>query len=497
MKKEQLQSKIKFIYLLLFYLLVYGIMLIRHYSADSFAYNMDPLKNNEGNLALGRIGDYFINKIVVFLGGNYVKHQFAFVLFLIIVLAIVSNGIYEHYLKCIAKELTLAQERLLKASIVLMFCNVFLMEWFIFVEMTFIWGISLLFMLFAVLQIRKNFTIKRMLYSTVLIAVSVSFYQATIGFYVFFALMTVYILNQGNLNKKSFLDSVKVMICGAIGGGFDLAFIKVMQSFGWVAVTSRTESMTLKMLIDNILSIFYNFNEWLCTTHGLLPKGVIVVCALAIYALLIRCLKIKKAGIGEWVYIILLIIVSNIMVYLPHLMTSTIWMAQRTIASFFVIISLPAIVISIKSEKVADLVIGFVAMAILIGINVWKILCISSNVIASNRIDEEISYAIYNKIMEYEVESGQAVKTISICKDSNTTWGNRSIEYVCMDTNLRVFNVAHSGVQCINYYNGTGYKSVPISESAYNKYFSGKDWDYLDLDEQLVFEGNVAYFVSY
>ena len=103
MKKEQLQSKIKFIYLLLFYLIVYGIMLIRHYSADSFAYNMDPLKNNEGNLALGRIGDYFINKIVVFLGGNYVKHQFAFVLFLIIVLAIVSNGIYEHYLKCIAK----------------------------------------------------------------------------------------------------------------------------------------------------------------------------------------------------------------------------------------------------------------------------------------------------------------------------------------------------------------------------------------------------------
>ena len=47
-----------------FYLLVYGVMLIPHYSADSFAYNVNPLQNNKGNLALGRVGDYIINQIM-------------------------------------------------------------------------------------------------------------------------------------------------------------------------------------------------------------------------------------------------------------------------------------------------------------------------------------------------------------------------------------------------------------------------------------------------
>lgn len=486
-----------FIKMLVLYCLIYGVMLVPHYSADSFAYNVNPLQNNTGNLALGRIGDYFTNQIVVKLGGNYVRQQFLFVFILILTLAIVTNGLFKFFLKIYPHNLGKCARNILKIVLILMFSNIFLMEWFIFVEMTFIWSLSLLFMFWSVIQVRDKFTIKQMACSSILLTISVSFYQATIGFYVFFALMSVYVANDGRLDKKSFLNSVKVMVCGAVGGGFNLGFIKVMQLLGLVSVTGRTENMSVQMLLNNVRIILNNIVKWLFDAYGLLPRYTLIIFVVIIYTLLVIYFVQEKCSIFDIIYVLLLIMACNVMVYLPHLMTSAVWMAQRTIASFLILITLPVLVIIFREKKQNFLCFNFVVLVILLGINVYEIQTISVDMIASNRIDQEVAYLINDKIVDYENATGEKINNISICKDLYPTWGNKSIKHVCLDTNLRVFNVSHSGVHCINYYNETNYNAVEMPENVYKEYFENKNWDMLNLDEQMIFDGDTVYLASY
>ena len=498
MEREKKNRFISFTKVIVFYLFVYGTMLIKHYSSDSFTYANNPKQNNIGNLALGRIGDYWVNKIILKFGINYVEQQIIFVTILILTLAVVSEVLYAYYLKLIGHKLKSKQEKILKASIILMFCNVFIEEWFIFVEMTFMWSLSLIFMFLAVIQIREKFTIRRMLLSATCVVVSVSFYQATIGYYIIFSLIAVYIMNNGELNKKSILDSVKVLICGACSGVLNLQFIKILQLMGLTYVTGRTETISLKMVIGNVRLVLQYLWRWISDSYGLLPKYSVLIIGIITYFALIFSMIKNKISKKNTVYIIGLIIICNGIVYFPHLLTSTIWMAQRTIPAFFVIISLPLIIMAIKEDTSILINICILITVVVLGINIWKINEISVNVIASNKIDEEVAYQIQEKIEDYEMKTKNQIDTIALGKDGNTTWGNKSIQDVCMDTNIRIYNnVFHGGIDCVNYYNGTNYNKMDMPEDIYKKYFLEKDWQELDLDEQLVFENNIAYLVTY
>ena len=493
---EREKSFINLLKTIVFYLFVYGTMLIRHYSADSFTYTINPEYNNRGNLSLGRFGAYLVNQIVIKLGGNYVEQQVVFVIILILTLSITTEILYLYYLK-LSYKLEGIQKKLLKMAIILMFCNVFIMEWFIFVEMTFIWSLSLIFMVLGVIQINKQFTIKKMIASMLCVTISVSFYQATMGYYVFFSLIAIYIVNKGELNRKAIFDSIKVILCGAVGGCSNLLFIKAMQLLGLAQATGRTETMSFKMLLENIHNVWKNVWTWTSNSHGLLPQNCILITGIMIYVIFIIYLVKVRMCKKNVLYIVCLIVICNGMVYFPHFLTSTIWMAQRTIAGFFVLISLPIIIIAEKDTVIERIKICTIIVILVLGINIWKINDISVNVVASNRIDEEIAYQIQERITDYEKKTNNKIDTISICKDANTMWGNKTIRYICMDTNIRVYNVAHGGVDCINYYNGTNYKSMNTPESVYTKNFANKDWQVLNLNEQLIFEDNVAYLATY
>ena len=141
--------------------------------------------------------------------------------------------------------------------------------------------------------------------------------------------------------------------------------------------------------------------------------------------------------------------------------------------------------------------LSIVTFLIFLIINIRQIEEISVDVIASNKIDEEISYLIQDEIQKYEMQNNTKIKNISLVNDINPHWGYNAIEYVCFDTNLRSYVVNWGGVDCINYYNKTEYKSVEMNENIYETHFSGKNWDFLDLDEQMVFQGDTLYMVSY
>ena len=66
-----------------------------------------------------------------------------------------------------------------------------------------------------------------------------------------------------------------------------------------------------------------------------------------------------------------------------------------------------------------------------------------------------------------------------------------------MNLMTRSLCVSWGGVESINYYNKTNYKKVEMDELIREKYFDNLDWDCMDLEEQLAFEGDTLYMIAY
>lgn len=477
------------------FLLFYGIMLIKHYSIDSYTYFANPLQNNVGNLALGRFGDYIINLIVCKLNLNYVTHQFFFVGILIITFIFSSKMIYGKFVESF--EFNTTQKVLLKISIWLMYCNVFVQEWFAYVEMDFAWSLSILFMTMAVLEISSELTIKSMIKITLLCIISFGFYQATIGYFISFGVIAVYIEHKGDLNRQSFFENIKLLLCGFISGLFNVILIKVWQMTGRVQQTSRTESLTMERLVENLKVSAKAVAKWIVDSNTLLPKYFLVTAIIIMIVLVCISVFGQKSKWGDMLYIFLVGLVCNVLVYAPHLMTSTIWMAQRTIVSFWVIFLVPCVFLAVKfrGKWLNEIAVG--VMMILLVMNWYRVQDLSVDVIAKNRIDEEIAYMIQDRILSYQSETGIEVEKIGVLNDSAPTWRYASNNYACYDTNLREYVVNWAAVDCINFYNKTDYRGCDISEEIYAKYFEGKNWDGLNLSEQMVFEKDTVYLAGY
>lgn len=484
----------------IFYLLSYSLMLYPHYSPDSFAYHENRIANSDGtgNLALGRFGNYLVGKVVAWFDFDCIESQLFCTLFLILCLSFATEIICLKFDKLYKNDI---QRLIGKIAVVLSFCNVFLLEWFVFVEATFQWAFSVIFMALAFMQVRKDFAINRIIFCVLFQSISLGFYQATIGYFVIFSLLWVYVYSNGTLNKESILLNVKALLCGAVAGMSNLFLIKIMQIAGCISETSRTGQIGIQTILHNIASIYNNLDYLVVRNFGLFPPRLLIVFVVVSYVLIVYFMvkTDTKNLLNKFIYLLLLVICCRVIVYFPHIVASEVWMAQRTIVSFWTIISMPAIVICTLNggkflERISLAIIG-----IILFFNIVYIQFISANVIANNKIDEEISYCIYNKIVEYEEETGIKVDKISLCWDESVSYGHDSIHYKTFDLNRRAHSVGWACIQCINFYNNQSYhgSDFDLKSEIYEENFAGKDWNRFDIEEQLVFVDDVLYLVVY
>lgn len=486
------------IFTVIFYLLSYSLMLYPHYSPDSFFYHENRIANSEGtgNLALGRFGNYIINKIAVFFDFDCIESQLICTIFLILCLSFATEVICRSFNKLYKNDL---QKHIGRIAVYISFCNVFLLEWFIFIEAAFQWAFSIMFMALAFMQIREEFTLKRIILSIVFQSVSVGFYQATIGYFVIFSLLWIYVYSNGVLNKKTVFLNIKALLCGALAGISNIIFIRVMQKIGRIYETSRTEQIGFQTLIHNIKSIYNDLDYILIRNFNLFPRGILIIFVCASYILVLYCI-IRKIGnkiFNRLIYLLFILICCRGIVYFPHIVSSQIWMAQRTLVSFWTIISIPIIVIcSLNVDKLSER-ISLLIIGIVLFFNIIYIQFISVEVIANNKIDEELSYYIYNRITEYEKETGITVDKIYVCNDENVSRSHNAIHFKAFDLNKRLHSVEWSCVQCINFYNNQSYHGYNMDSAIYEEYFAGKDWNVFNVEEQLVFIDDALYLAIY
>ena len=313
----------------------------------------------------------------------------------------------------------------------------------------------------------------------------------------FFGITIILIIQKGKVNKQSIISMIKLVAIGGIASLSNVLFIKMVQMLGIANITNRTETLSINMLISNIEEVLKMAGYWILETYGLLPKGCLLLILVVTYIIFLLWNILYVKSIKNTLFYIFLIVLSFGCVLAPHFLTTSLWMAQRTIASFLAIVSIPYIIIVTSNNDCHRLCqIGAFVLGILMLVNIVKIQSISVNVISKNRIDAEIAYNVQAEIENYQNDTGILVENICVLRDANITWGYKTTNYVVLDTNSKAFAIDWAAVNCINFYNGTNYKKVE-PDLQIKEEIASKNWDSLNLSEQMKFVDNTVYLAVY
>ena len=127
---------------------------------------------------------------------------------------------------------------------------------------------------------------------------------------------------------------------------------------------------------------------------------------------------------------------------------------------------------------------------------------ISVNHYLSNGLDVAYTRMVWDEIQKYEAETGNVVRKIATCQDANCRPQYDTVYYSTDQINERAMAiVAYSLLEyTADEYSETGhdyerkFEKIDFPDSIYREHFAGRDWDDMDIDEQLIFDGDTMYW---
>lgn len=495
LKKEKKLCVYSFIINILITSLTYGMFLQMHYSVDSYAI----IYNNAGQqyLMQGRVISYFLNNILNMLNINPTLDQKVFTLILILCIAI-SMTILINILYKLFEQPKIEILILIHIIIYISFFNVFILEWFLYPEITLFLGVGLISVVLAIWIISINDRIINILMAFIMLNISMGIYQANLGIFIIYSLTICFIKNRGKLNKNSIISSIKILLVGGLTSVFNILILKVLVYKGIAPRSDREPQLSAEIIKNNISGIFeVQKNIW-SNTYNLLPRYILIMFVFAIIFILIYLFKKNKLDLKNILYISIIILINYLIIFVPHVFTSSLWIAQRTIVSFFVFISFLCFIALFYSHNNKKIYLILVSASVMfLAINFIYIQLIGSNHIASNKIDRQFSIIINNEIEKYEKEHGIKINNIVAECDMQPTYSYDDIKYCIYDTNVRAFITQWANVNMISYYSNRHYNKVEMNNEIYDKYFKGKNWNELNINEQLIFKDDTLYLMIY
>ena len=115
---------------------------------------------------------------------------------------------------------------------------------------------------------------------------------------------------------------------------------------------------------------------------------------------------------------------------------------------------------------------------------------IVSNRFVSNTLDEVYANMVYQEIMEYEEETGILVTKMAVIDDAYAPDSYEEVNYAADQINERTLGTVTNSL--ITVVTGRKFEIVEMNEKIYKEYFENKNWDYFDLEEQIVFENDTG-----
>ena len=325
---------------------------------------------------------------------------------------------------------------------------------------------------------------------------AMSIYQTNIFIVLMTVLIAVFILHFDDDIKTIIKKNFWVCISVAVPAFSNLLLQKMIASGGHNLSPGKNTSLPqswgakIKVIISNVVNTWWNLQNMFA--KGLLPLLLCLLFVMGIYILL----KNRKMFL-----LIIFTGISGILVILPFSFgfVTTPYYPQRTLVSMFFSLGLLIIGVVYILRQSPKLIVG---VEILIGGMVLLDIYYTQNCIMDTFIGQAIDYhemySIQAEIEEYEKNTGNQISYVKVAMDNSPRYCAKELLLPSELTyNHRIIYDQWAQLNFLNYVNGTNYRGLNMETAEYEKYVGEKDWDDYNPSEQLIFEGNILYWIIY
>lgn len=467
-----------------------------HYSVDSFNLIFDMIP--EWHLSLGRYTNAGIIVLAERFGINQVIHQRKFMLLwlvtLVVMIVMISTSLFKHM-----KNVNVKKYCAVIIAVSLSFLNVFGMELMLFAEMAMVFALGNLTLGLSIYYILSDIKPwKKWTLATFFLIISIGSYQSYIGVFVAFTLLGLLLKWQDEI-KKRYVESIYTLILGGGVSVVNIMFANVLVSNGIVADSARGAGLTLDTIVLNIKALaVYQIRFW-GNADGLQPAGVMPLVGILLVNIIILMIK-KLPTIEQRIYFILMIAGCYVLGYAPHIVEAEIALTHRSNIAIWSVIAVLFVVgfnfICVNNDKILSKISYGILMVAVVS-NIYIMQDMAANTQTINQMDLMEADIIANEIREYEGQTGNWITKIAMINDENPTYRGFGTRYIGDQLGKRVMTTSYSQKSLIQYVFGRKLKGASMDESVFEQHFQGKDWQYMNADEQVVCVADTVYIAVY
>ena len=505
----------------------------RHYSVDS--YHLIDDQNAPWYLENGRYTWWRLTLLADRLGLNLVLRQRLFIAICIVGFSI-SLVILTATFARLGGISSFVGQGCLCLTLSVVWINVFVLEFLLFPESAVSAAVGSIFVSLAVSLIlgRRNAWLSAV--SLICLLIALGCYQSLVGVYLALALLGGCLTSLGGGHEpfaRVVLRWAKVLGMAAFGSVFNVICVKYLIHIKYIVDPGRGAGLSLPNIVSNFKQVLEYQLSLLNNADGLMPKFSVTLIMLFLIALLVLSFRTRhNLPYGQLACAAL---VAYLAVFAPHYIEKNILLTPRSNMAFWAWIASMTTVFAVSllvsrhqpfmvrtpiesmsgAERKAEVTMDWAEVfqgsckgaqraAALIAVSgvflLFSSLCmadIAYDAYVSNIQDQAYALSVAQKIKEHEASTGQPVKAIAIVPDASVHVKYDNVRYQMYELNRRIMNTPYSNYQMINHLSHSNLRKIKMPQSDYRRYFAGRDWNQLDLDQQLVFSGDKAYLALY
>ena len=370
----------------------------------------------------------------------------------------------------------------------LVFLNVLFAELLMFGEFCVYFGLGYLMAAIAV----QCFTRKRYVGAVAALIIAVCTYQYTVIFAAILLAFYLCLHYKGELSRKAVLHEIAGIGLCLLMGGLNLLSVKSLEWLGIIGEFRKSEGIgDVGKKLRAAMASFIDLNK---SSANILPEFWIPMLFTAALLTLITINCVREHKCKKIPFILMVWGGGNLLLYVIPLMQENFSFASRMSFCFYLVQGLLAVTAyAFCNKQMKGLVTAGCICYIVIQLLFSNF--VVTNHFVSNTLDEVYANMFYREILKYEDETGCIVTRIAYRRDAYCPHYYDEVAYTSNEINERALGqVTNSLIEVIT---GRKFENTDMTEEEFHRYFKDyvdKDWNYLDLSEQLVIVGDTAYW---
>ena len=321
----------------------------------------------------------------------------------------------------------------------------------------------------------------------IMYAIAVFTYQNAVIFAAVITAFYVFLDEDMRLSQKAVVREIAgVSVCMGMGV-LNYLCLWILDRMGIVSSSKEAVTGNLGRRIGEAVNHFINLNR---NCGGIMPDIWLPLLFTAVIWVLVVYSCIKEQKLSELLFMLLVWLGCNMVLYVIPVVQGT-PPPPRLIFCFFGVQGFLLVSAYVVCQ---DSLRGILVWGGCLYLTAHLLFSnfIVTNHFVSNTLDKVYAKMVYDKILEYEDETGNYVTKLAVVRDINASFYYDDVSYKLDQINERTYGYAPFSLMYA--VTGRRFEAAEMPKSITQKYFYKKNWDYIDLNEQLVIEGDTAYW---